>query len=126
METFHLLHLAQSYNRSHSVSKPEITSQTAIEAPPVPQTRPPAPGITLPPPIPASDPETTSQSESTLAIPESKAAIRRPSQSGAIYAAAAQMVFASRITTNAFISPEEVIKTQEWAGRACLEALAAI
>jgi len=45
---------------------------------------------------------------------------------GSIFAAAAHMVFASRITTDNFITPEEVVKTQEWAGRGCLDALAAI
>ncbi|KAG8903612.1 hypothetical protein FRC01_009070, partial [Tulasnella sp. 417] len=41
---------------------------------------------------------------------------------GAIYATAVQMIFAQRQSRD-FITPEEVVLRENWAGRACLEAL---
>lgn len=121
METFHLLHLARSYNRNPftSVNANVSAASTVFEAPPVPQTRPPAPSITR-------SPAGSSTSTPILTTSSTTPAKFRPPPRGSIYAAAAQMVFASRITTNAFITPGEVLATQEWAGKACLEALIAV
>ncbi|KAF8308984.1 purine and uridine phosphorylase [Clavulina sp. PMI_390] len=129
METFHLLHLAQSYNRSIlTVTSNTLTSSSATDpnldaSLPVPQTRPPAPGITRSPagssPVVPTTAANTSDTPSPLPVIHN-----RPPARGLIFAAAAQMIFASRVTANAFITPEEVVKTQEWGGKACLDALA--
>lgn len=112
METFQLLHLAQSYNR-RSIGGTDQRSASSQQALPVPQTRPPAPEVSRT--LPAS-PASVAGAKSSGASTQAR---------GLIFAAAAHMVFASRIATDAFITPEEVAKTQEWAGRACLDALAA-
>jgi len=116
METFQLLHLAQSYNR-RSINETDYRS-TSDQHAPVTQTLPPAPQVSRS--LLASSASVTRVQAPTPNTPA------RPQARGLIFAAAAHMVFASRIVTDAFITPEEVAKTQEWAGRACLDALAAV
>lgn len=120
METFQLLHLAQSYNR-RSTNETNYRSTSGQHAPPVSQTNPPVPEVSRS--LPASYASITTAQSPGAPTPNTPA---RPQARGLIFAAAAHMVFASRIVTDAFITPEEVAKTQEWAGRACLDALAAI
>jgi len=123
METFQLLHLAQSYNR-RSIDGTDYRSTSSQQTPPVPQTRPSAPIVSRS--LPASSASVTRAQSSGAPTTNTPASGARPLARGLIFAAAAHMVFASRIVTDAFITPEEVAKTQEWAGPACLDALSAI
>lgn len=130
METFHLLHLAGScrpraYTLSSTAREPVSSNGTSSVSEPIPPTDLPAPSIVL------SSQSTTSSSSAVLtnqaqpaplSIPPFSSA--RPQPRGRIYAAAAQMVFASRNANNTFITPEEVARVQEWGGRGCLDALA--
>ena len=103
METFHLFHLASTY-RPASDSASRINIETGKTS-----TIPPAD-------LPTSNLIVSDHSLSHYQLDNGP---------GRIYACSAQMVFASRMT-NAFITPEAVQRTQEWAGQACLEALTII
>lgn len=94
METFHIFHLAASW---------QGTDPETQAVPPPLATSPVQPDISQ------------SQSPSTQAS-ESTARKSR------IKAAAAQMVFASRSSQD-FITPEEVAELERWSGTAILEAL---
>ncbi|KAF8996143.1 nucleoside phosphorylase domain-containing protein [Cyathus striatus] len=97
METFHLYHLAHCWGGRATSRK---------STPPPPTTTPVSPSI--------------SQSHpTTQEVPAAKAS----SSNSVIRAAAAQMVFASR-TSQDFISPQQVAETEDWTGKAVLEALA--
>lgn len=100
METFHLYHLAKNY----------------VPAPPHPL------GGTEPP-ISAEPVSLTLESatEST----QSKVPNQTPAPPPRIRAAAAQMIFAARLS-KAFITPEEVAELERWSGRGVLEALIGI
>jgi uridine phosphorylase len=119
METFNLFHLAAMYR---PVRIPDSLRQ-APNSPflmTIPPTRLPAsPSIvktTLPNPF-DKPPELTSTGGSSS--PQRS----EPTQHGRIYAAAVQMIFASR-TSGAFITPEQVKSLEEWAGLMCLKTLA--
>lgn len=102
METHHLFHLAAVY---------------------------PKPPTELPPGSDSSHPVLTrpegeisaSESAPNSDTPQEKLVVERASR-GAIYATAIQMIFAQRQSQD-FITPEEVELRENWAGKACLEAL---
>lgn len=98
METFHIFHLAASWQAK------------------------PLPIITTP----ASPPLTTSPVIPSLSLSQTQPSIQPPPTPDAprtkIRAAAAQMVFASR-SSQEFITPEKVLELEEWSGRGVLEAL---
>lgn len=100
METFHLYHLARSYVPRRAAS--------SITPPP----------LATSPVVPSLDNATSSSTQSAL-----------PSQTLAplprIRAAAAQMVFAARLSKS-FITPDEVIALETWSGRGILDALTGI
>lgn len=93
METFHIFHLAASWQGTNSEAQ-------APHAPPL-ATLPVQPDI--------------SQSPSTQPS-------RPTARKSKIKAAAAQMVFASRSSQD-FITPEAVAELERWSGMAILEAL---
>lgn len=97
METFHLYHLAKNYVplRSRSLGSVE---------PPV-STEPVSPMVE-----PAAGSTQTKVPDQTAASPPR------------IRTAAAQMIFAARLS-RAFITPEEVVELERWSGRGILEAL---
>jgi uridine phosphorylase len=100
METFHLYHLAKNYVplRSHPLGDAE---------PPV-ATGPVSPIV-----------ESTTESTQSK-VPDETAAL-----APRIRAAAAQMIFAARLS-KAFITPDEVVELERWSGRGILEALIGI
>ena len=100
METFHLYHLAKNYVplRPRSLGDP----QPPVATGPVSPTMEPPAGST--------------QSR----VPEQTAA--SPPR---IRAAAAQMIFAARLSKG-FITPDDVVELERWAGRGVLEALIGI
>ena len=100
METFHLYHLAKNYVpiRPRSLGNAE-------------------------PPI-AAEPVSPTM-ESTLASTQPKLPDQTAASPPRIRAAAAQMIFAARLS-KAFIAPEEVIELENWSGRGILEALIGI
>jgi hypothetical protein len=100
METFHLYHLAKNY------------VPTSLH--PMDNVRPPA----------ASEPVSLtleSATGSSRPIVPNQGMLSPPR----IRAAAAQMIFAARLS-KAFITPEEVIELERWSGRGVLEALIGI
>jgi uridine phosphorylase len=99
METFHLYHLARSY---------------------VPQQKAPA---IVPPPLATSPvaPSLETTSGSSQGVIPSQAFPPLPR----IRAAAAQMVFAARLSKD-FITPDEVIALETWSGKGILDALTGI
>ncbi|OCH88826.1 purine and uridine phosphorylase [Obba rivulosa] len=106
METFHILHLAASWPAfSHSASRVE----------------PPLSALPVAPSIYPSHPPSTQDEPHgvSVAAPDGHVLHPRPR----IRAAAAQMVFASRVS-EAFITPQHVAEVEAWSGRAVLEALA--
>ena len=100
METFHLYHLAKNYVplRSHSLGDVE-------------------------PPI-AAEPVSPIM-ESTTGSTQSKVPDQTAVPPPRIRAAAAQMIFAARLS-KAFITPDEVVELERWSGRGILEALIGI
>jgi len=100
METFHLYHLAKNY---------------------VPL-RPRAPGGAEPPV--ATGPVTPTM-ESASGSTQSKVPDQTADSPPRIRAAAAQMIFAARLS-KAFIAPDEVVELERWSGRGILEALIGI
>ena len=100
METFHLYHLAKNYVPIHS--RPLDDAEPPVSHEPV--------SVTL---------ESTTGSAQPCMPDKAEASPPR------IRAAAAQMIFASRLS-KAFIAPEEVLELESWSGRGILEALIAI
>lgn len=101
METFHLYHLAKNY--------------VPLPARPLGDIDPP---VATGPVSPAVESTTGGSTQSQ--VPE-KTTVPPPR----IRAAAAQMIFASRLS-KAFIAPDEVIELERWSGRGILEALIGI
>jgi len=100
METFHIFHLAASWDgkgTSSEVSPPLTTLPVLPEMSQPSSTQHPPPDVT------------SSLGEDTMYKPKIKAA-------------AAHMVFASRSSQD-FISPEQVIQLENWTGQGVLEAL---
>lgn len=97
METFHLYHLAKNYVplRPHllDIAEPPVT------------TGPVSPTV-----------------ESTKGSTQPKAPDQTTTLSPRIRAAAAQMIFAARLSKT-FITPDEVVELERWTGRGILEAL---
>jgi len=106
METFHILHLAASWP-TYSHHAPTIT--------------PPLSALPVSPSISSSHPPSTQNEPPDVSVSAPDGHILRPRPR--IRAAAAQMVFASRIS-EAFITPQQVIEVEAWSGKAVLEALA--
>lgn len=100
METFHLYHLAKNYVPIRP--RPLGNAEPPIAAEPVSPTM-----------------------ESTLASTQPKLPDQTAASPPRIRAAAAQMIFAARLS-KAFIAPEEVIELENWSGRGILEALIGI
>jgi len=99
METFHLYHLAKNY-----VPRPR----------PLDDTQPPvATGLVSP------------TVESATGSTQSKVPDQTAASPPRIRAAAAQMIFAARLS-KAFITPDEVVELERWSGRGILEALIGI
>jgi uridine phosphorylase len=98
METFHLYHLAKNY-------VPRPAQPLGGVDPPV-ATGPVSPTV-----------ESTTGGSTQSQVPE-KTAVPPPR----IRAAAAQMIFASRLS-KAFIAPDEVVGLERWSSRGILEAL---
>ena len=102
METFHLYHLAKNYV--------PLRPRTLSDVGPPVATGPVSPIV-----------ESLSTTRSTQSkIPDEPAA-----PTPRIRAAAAQMVFAARLS-KAFITPDEVVELERWSGRGILEALIGI
>lgn len=106
METFHIFHLAASWPVTSHISQPVV---------------PPLSVAAVPPAI-SSDQQPSSQSEPPKEVATSakdgQTLVPRPS----IRAAAAQIIFAARSTRD-FITPEQVVRIEEWCGKSVLEAL---
>ena len=102
METFHIFHLATSW-------RGDLSSFKAV-SPPL-ATCPVHPDISQPP--------STQDLPPDLSSSVGEHATSRPK----IKAAAAQMVFASRLSQD-FITPEQVTELENWCARGVLEALA--
>lgn len=100
METFHLYHLAKNY--------------VLLRPRPLGNTEPP---VTTGPVSPTV--------ESTAASTQSRVPNQTSELPPRIRAAAAQMIFAARLS-KAFITPDEVIELERWSGRGILEALIGI
>ena len=100
METFHLYHLAKNY-----VS---IRPRPLGDAEPPVATGPVSPTV-----------------ESALGSTQSKVPNQTAASPPRIRAAAAQMIFAARLS-KAFIAPDEVIELERWSSRGILEALIGI
>lgn len=96
METFHIFHLAASWQGKFDFPKP---------MPPPLATSPVLPDI--------SQPSSESTQDPSLGLSTSRPQIK---------AAAAQMVFASRSSQD-FITPEQVKETEKWCAQGMLEAL---
>ena len=101
METFHLFHLASCWNARSTPheSHPSPLTTTAVQ-----------PNILRPPSTPLPAPTLTN----TTPL----------SAKSAIKAAAVHMTFASR-TSQEFITPQQVLDLEAWAGRRVLTALCA-
>ena len=108
METFHILHLAACWD-------PDAQEEKA-QAPPVGHV---AVAPTIPPP---AAPSTQTAVPDVHASASGGGALQPPAR---IRAAAAQMVFASRLSQD-WIAPQTVAAIEAWTGRALLEALAAL
>lgn len=106
METFHVFHLAASW---------PVTSHTSQVV------TPPLSNAAVPPAI-IGDRRPSSQTESprevTVSAKDGQTLVPRPR----IRAAAAQIVFAARNSRD-FITPEQVVRIEEWCGKSVLEAL---
>ena len=100
METFHLYHLAKNYVPLRPRSLGDVEPPVA--------TGPVSPIV-----------------ESTTRSTQSKAPNETAAPATRIRAAAAQMIFASRLS-KAFIAPDEVVDLERWSGRGILEALIGI
>ena len=100
METFHLYHLAKNY-------VPLRPRPLGDVGPPI-ATGPVSPIV-----------ESTTES-TQLKVPDERAA-----PAPRIRAAAAQMIFAARLSKG-FITPDEVVELERWSGRGILEALIGI
>ena len=121
METFHLLHLANSWPRPARLITISSSSDSQNGVQPPPPISPPIkphvlPSVSLP----------TDEADETILYPNHQS--RQPpatptSPSRRIRAAAVQMIFAER-ATKAFISPQEVEVLQEATAKALLETLA--
>jgi uridine phosphorylase len=112
METFQLFHLARSW------SKPRYVNGN----------------ITNPTPLTTTAVSTIATGVSSNIVPSSidpsaahtqADAVEKHESSHRIRAAAAQMVFAARLSKD-FITPQQVVNTEAWTGRAVLEALCRI
>ena len=99
METFHLYHLAKNYV--------PLRSRPLDVEPPI-ATGPVSPTV-------------ESSTESTQSKVPGQTATSPPR----IRAAAAQMIFAARLSKG-FITPDDVIELEKWSGRGILEALIGI
>ncbi|KAI0697461.1 purine and uridine phosphorylase [Cytidiella melzeri] len=106
METFHIFHLAASWPVTSHMS------QTAA---------PPLSNVAVPPTI-SSDHEPSSQTDPPTQVNvlarDGQLLVPRPR----IRAAAAQIIFAAR-TSRDFITPQDVVRIEEWCGKSVLEAL---
>jgi len=100
METFHLYHLAKNYVPLRR--RPLGDAQPPVAAGPV-------------------SPAVESITEST----QSKVPDQTAASPPRIRAAAAQMIFAARLS-KAFITPDDVVELERWSGRGILEALIGI
>ena len=100
METFHLYHLAKNY-------VPLCPRPLGDVEPPV-TTGPVSPTV-----------------ESSTGSTQSKVPDRTVASPPRIRAAAAQMIFAARLSKG-FITPDDVIELETWSGRGILEALIGI
>ena len=100
METFHLYHLAKNY-------VPACPRPLGDAEPPL-STEPISPILEL-----ATESTQFKVPDQTTASPPR------------IRAAAAQMIFAARLS-KAFITPDEVVELESWSGRGILEALIGI
>lgn len=98
METFHIFHLAASWDG-------RITSSELL------------PPLTTLPVLPEMSQPSSTQSP-PLNVDSSQDPVCKPK----IKAAAVQMVFASRLSQD-FITPEHVIQLENWTGQGVLEAL---
>ncbi|KAF9792409.1 purine and uridine phosphorylase [Thelephora terrestris] len=100
METFHLYHLAKNYApvrpQPLSVAEPPVSAEPA--------------SLTV---------------ESATGSTQSNVPGKTTASPSRIRAAAAQMIFAARLS-KAFITPEEVVELERWSGRGILEALIGI
>lgn len=103
METFWIFHLAASWRG--------VAQSSSAVGPPL-ATSPVVPALS------GKSSETRERIEVLDASLDEDTSSSRP----VIRAAAAQMVFASR-SSQAFITPEQVIEVEEWSGRGVLEAL---
>lgn len=100
METFHLYHLAKNY--VPVCPRPLGDAEPPLSAEPV------------------SLPLESATGSTQFKVPD-KAGASPPR----IRAAAAQMIFAARLS-KAFITPDEVVELERWSGRGILEALIGI
>jgi len=100
METFHLYHLAKSY--------------VPLRPRPLGDVEPPV----------ATGPVSPNM-ESAIGSTQSNIPGRTVASPPRIRAAAAQMIFAARLSKG-FITPDEVIELEKWSGRGILEALIGI
>jgi len=100
METFHLYHLAKNYVPRHA--RPLGNVEPPVSAGPV------SPNV-----------------ESAIGSSQSEVRGRAVASPPRIRAAAAQMIFAARLSKG-FITPNEVIELERWSGRSILEALIGI
>jgi uridine phosphorylase len=121
METFHLLHLANSWPRPTKLITISSSSDSQNAIQPPPPISPPIKPHVLP-----SAPLLTDEADETILYPnhnsrQTPATATSPSRR--IRAAAVQMIFADR-ATKAFISPQEVEVLQEATAKALLETLA--
>jgi uridine phosphorylase len=102
METFHLLHLAASWSKA--APSGESPSSEPSNSPTAPVHHlPVAPSVTAP------------HKTSTHTL-------HKPVPSSTIRAAAAQIIFAGRLSQD-FITPDHVREIEVWTGKAVLEAL---
>ena len=99
METFHLYHLAKNYV--------PLRSRPLDVEPPI-ATGPVSPTV-----------------ESSIESTQSKVPGQTATSPPRIRAAAAQMIFAARLSKG-FITPDDVIELEKWSGRGILEALIGI
>lgn len=104
METFHILHLAANWSNYHCLTSHNDAPVDGHQA----QNTPVFHGPT----------SIASSSQNQLAVP----APSIPITQSRIRAASVQMVFASR-TSQDFITPDTVVRIQDWTGKAALEAL---
>jgi len=97
METFHLYHLAKNYVPLRLRSSGSVEPPVATE--------------------PVSSAAESAAGSIQTKVPDQVAVL--PPR---IRTAAAQMIFAARLS-RAFITPEEVVELERWSGRGILEAL---